>query len=187
MAPVIHGLAELPDSDVKAITTYLLDLPQAAGATVAKQPADAMPAPTPVPAPASQSEARPTAQPVPAAATIQSLQGRRVNGERVYQNACAVCHEAGSGPTLFGVKPLLISNTNLHAATPDNLIQVILNGIQTPANDELGYMPGFKDALDDRQISDLVGYLRERHAPGKDPWPDPTNTISRLREHAELN
>ncbi|MGE8637950.1 MAG: c-type cytochrome, partial [Achromobacter sp.] len=94
---------------------------------------------------------------------------------------------AGSGPTLFGVKPLLSSNTNLHAATPDNLIQVILNGIQTPANDELGYMPGFKDALDDRQIADLVGYLRERHAPGKDPWPDPTNTISRLREHAELN
>ena len=187
MAPVIHGLAELPDSDVKAITTYLLDLPQAAGATVAKQPADAMPAPTPVPAPASQSEARPAAQPVPAAATIQSLQGRRVNGERVYQNACAVCHEAGSGPTLFGVKPLLSSNTNLHATSPDNLIQVILNGIQTPANDELGYMPGFKDALDDRQIADLVGYLRERHAPGKDPWPDPTNTISRLREHAELN
>ncbi|MGE8681759.1 MAG: c-type cytochrome [Achromobacter marplatensis] len=187
MAPVIHGLAELPDSDVKAITTYLLDLPQAAGATVAKQPANAMPAPAPVPAPASQSEARPAAQPVPAAATIQSLQGRRVNGERVYQNACAVCHEAGSGPTLFGVKPLLSSNTNLHAATPDNLIQVILNGIQTPANDELGYMPGFKDALDDRQIADLAGYLRERHAPGKDPWPDPTNTISRLREHAELN
>lgn len=187
MAPVIHGLAELPDSDVKAITTYLLDLPQATGATIAKQPADSTPAPAPVPVPATQSEARPAEQSAPAAATIQSLQGRRVNGERVYQNACAVCHEAGSGPTLFGVKPLLSSNTNLHAASPDNLIQVILNGIQTPANDELGYMPGFKDALDDRQIADLVGYLRERHAPGKDPWPDPTNTISRLREHAELN
>ncbi|MFY0477995.1 c-type cytochrome [Achromobacter marplatensis] len=172
MAPVIHGLAELPDSDIKAITTYLLDLPQAAGAAVAKPDSSA-----PMQA----------AQPAPAAATIQSLQGRRANGERVYQNACAVCHEAGSGPTLFGVKPLLSANTNLHAATPDNLIQVILNGIQTPANDELGYMPGFKDALDDRQIADLVGYLRERHAPGKDAWPDSTDTISRLREHAELN
>lgn len=193
MAPVIHGLAELPDSDVKAITTYLLDLPQAAGATAAKPSAEPSRAPTTVPVsvpasqPASQSTAQPTSQPSAAAATIQSLQGRRANGERVYQNACAVCHEAGSGPTLFGVKPLLSSNTNMHAATPDNLIQVILNGIQTPANDELGYMPGFKDALDDRQIVDLIGYLRERHAPGKDPWPDPTNTISRLREHAELN
>jgi nicotinate dehydrogenase subunit B len=85
------------------------------------------------------------------------------------------------------VKPQLNANTNLHAATPDNLIQVILNGIQNPANDELGYMPGFKDSLDDRQIADLVGYLRERHAPGKDAWPDTTNTISKLREHAELN
>lgn len=199
MAPVIHGLAELPDSDVKAITTYLLDLPQAAGAAVAKpEPSAPVPAAQPAPAPvvqttpasvlAAQSSPAPAAaaQSVPAA-TIQSLQGRRANGERVYQNACAVCHEAGSGPTLFGVKPLLSSNTNLHAATPDNLIQVILNGIQTPANDELGYMPGFKDALDDRQIADLIGYLRERHAPGKAPWPDPTNTISRLREHAELN
>jgi nicotinate dehydrogenase subunit B len=168
MAPVIQGLAELPDSDVRAITTYLLDLPQAAGAAGAKA-------------------AEASSAPAPAAATIQSLQGRRANGERVYQNACAVCHEAGSGPTLFGVKPQLNANTNLHAATPDNLIQVILNGIQNPANDELGYMPGFKDSLDDRQIADLVGYLRERHAPGKDAWPDTTNTISKLREHAELN
>ncbi|CAB3861742.1 Nicotinate dehydrogenase subunit B [Achromobacter anxifer] len=168
MAPVIQGLAELPDSDVRAITTYLLDLPQAAGSVEAKA-AEASPAPA------------------PAAATIQSIQGRRANGERVYQNACAVCHEAGSGPTLFGVKPQLNANTNLHAATPDNLIQVILNGIQNPANDELGYMPGFKHSLDDRQIADLVGYLRERHAPGKAAWPDTTNTISRLREHAELN
>ncbi|MDQ1760798.1 cytochrome c [Achromobacter aegrifaciens] len=168
MAPVIQGLAELPDSDVRAITTYLLDLPQAAGSAGAKA-AEASPAPA------------------PAAATIQSLQGRRANGERVYQNACAVCHEAGSGPTLFGVKPQLNANTNLHAATPDNLIQVILNGIQNPANDELGYMPGFKDSLDDRQIADLVGYLRERYAPGKVAWPDTTNTISKLREHAELN
>jgi len=168
MAPVIQGLAELPDSDVRAITTYLLDLPQAAGSAAAK-PAEATPAPA------------------PAATTIQSLQGRRANGERVYQNACAVCHEAGSGPTLFGVKPQLNANTNLHAATPDNLIQVILNGIQNPANDELGYMPGFKDSLDDRQIADLIGYLRERHAPGKAAWPDTTKTISKLREHAELN
>ncbi|MFE0840559.1 c-type cytochrome [Achromobacter insolitus] len=176
MAPVIHGLAELPDSDLKAISTYLLDLPQASGAS-APDPAGAAPA----------SGAAATAQSAPAAATLQSIQGRRANGERVYQNACAVCHEAGSGPTLFGVKPPLASNTNLHAATPDNLIQVILHGIQEPANGELGYMPGFKDSLDDRQIADLIGYLRQRHAPEQEAWPDPTNTISKLRELAELN
>lgn len=174
MAPVIHGLAELPDSDLRAITTYLLDLPQEAGASVDKLAA-------------TQSDGMttsPRVEPAPGVA-LTSIQGRRANGERIYQNACAACHEADSGPTLFGVKPLLGLNTNLHAATPDNLIQVILNGIRDPASDELGYMPGFKGSLDDRQIADLLGYLRERYAPDKKAWPDAETTIGRLREHSE--
>lgn len=197
MAPVIHGLAELPDSDVKAITTYLLDLPKPKGEPAAAPVAPASSSPaassssSPSPSPSSPSSLSPAAatapSPAPAAATIQSLQGRRANGERIYQNACAVCHEAGSGPTLFGAKPLLSANTNLHATTPDNLIQVILHGIQEPADDALGYMPGFKDSLDDKQVADLLGYLRERFAPDEDAWPDPTTTIKRLRNHAELN
>ncbi|MGE6919793.1 c-type cytochrome [Achromobacter kerstersii] len=169
MAPVIHGLAELPDSDVRAITTYLLDLPKAGRA-----------------APVAVGNSTASAE-MPAAATIHALQGRSANGERIYQNACAACHDAGSGPTLFGARPLLSANTNVHAATPDNLIQVILNGIQEPADDALGYMPGFKDSLNDQQVADLVGYLRERHAPQEPAWPDPSATIKRLREHAELH
>jgi nicotinate dehydrogenase subunit B len=123
---------------------------------------------------------RPVATPAPA-------MERQVNGERIYQNACAVCHEAGSGPTLFGVKPLLALNTNLHAASPDNLVQVILNGIQTPADDALGYMPGFRDSLDDRQIADLLGYLRQRFAPEEKAWPDDTKTIKRLRAQVQAH
>lgn len=211
MAPVIHGLAELPDSDLKAITTYLLDLPKrqgdgnaeyAASAASASASASASATASPSPSlsslsPKTQTTINTAAAPktasasasatTPAAATIQSLQGRRANGERIYQNACAVCHEAGSGPTLFGAKPLLAANTNLHADTPDNLIQVILHGIQEPADDALGYMPGFKDSLDDKQVADLLGYLRERFAPDEDAWPDPGTTIKRLRNHAELN
>ena len=162
MAPVIHGLAELPESDVRAMATYLMELPGQAP---------------------QASQAAPAVAPVAAAAVGAPVKAfeRHVNGERIYQNACAVCHEAGSGPTLFGVKPLLALNTNLHAASPDNLVQVILNGIQTPANDALGYMPGFRDSLDDRQVADLLGYLRERFAPEEKAWPDDTTTISRLR------
>ncbi|MBB1623837.1 c-type cytochrome [Achromobacter sp. UMC71] len=173
MAPVIHGLAELPESDVRAMVTYLMDLPDPAGATRQAAAPSAAPA-GPVPA----------AQAAQAPATDLSSQFRQVNGERIYQNACAACHEAGSGPTLFGAKPLLGLNTNLHAATPDNLIQVILHGIQAPANDELGYMPGFKDSLDDPQIADLIDYLRERFAPEEKHWPVDMTMISRLREHA---
>lgn len=197
MAPVIHGLAELPDSDVRAITTYLLDLPQAGRAVAAvvgdsTASAEIPGASADMPAasadmPAASAEMPAASAELPAAATIHALQGRRANGERIYQNACAACHDAGSGPTLFGARPLLSANTNVHAATPDNLIQVILNGIQEPADDALGYMPGFKDSLNDQQVADLVGYLRERHAPQEPAWPDLTATIKRLREHAELH
>ncbi len=166
MAPVIHGLAELPDADVRAMATYLMELPGQARQAAAAPMAVAAPVLAPHPPPTGTLD-------------------RHVNGERIYQNACAVCHEAGSGPTLFGVKPLLGLNTNLHAATPDNLVQVILNGIQTPADDALGYMPGFRDSLDDRQIADLLGYLRTRFAPEERAWPDDTTTtIRRLRAAA---
>ncbi|MFN3733098.1 c-type cytochrome [Comamonas testosteroni] len=175
MAPVIHGLAQLPEADVRAMARYLTELP--GQDALDAQPAPAQAAPL---APLTATAAASVAMPAPATE-------RQVNGERIYQNACAVCHEAGSGPTLFGVKPLLALNTNLHAASPDNLVQVILNGIQTPADDALGYMPGFRDSLDDKQIADLLGYLRQRFAPEEKAWPDDTKTIKRLRAQVQVH
>lgn len=177
MAPVIHGLAELPESDVRAITTYLLDLPggKASGEAASTD------APALAPVMAAATDTSPATVPQPDA---QRLFLNHANGERIYQNACAACHEAGSGPTLFGVKPSLASNPNLHAATPDNLLQVVLHGIQQPANEELGYMPGFKDSLDDKQVQDLLGYLRARFAPQAKPWQDTEPAIDRIRKQA---
>ena len=187
MAPVIHGLAELPASDLKAIVTYLMAVPGQAPARTpsparATAAATASAAATAKAAATTATTANGTAAP---AAASEAITLRRASGERIYQNACAVCHEAGSGPTLFGVKPLLGQNTNLHAASPDNLIQVILNGIQAPADDALGYMPGFGNSLDDRQIGDLIDYLRARFAPEEEAWPVDTTTIGRLRQHAQ--
>ena len=119
----------------------------------------------------------------PAAGTTATpVYAAHVNGERLYQNACAACHEAGQGPTLFGVKPSLALNTNVHSAQPDNLVQVILHGIQDPANGELGYMPGFQDSLDDSQIADLLGYLRARFAPDQPAWTDSAAAVARVRQ-----
>ncbi|WP_336727084.1 c-type cytochrome [Achromobacter ruhlandii] len=204
MAPVIHGLAELPASDLKAIVTYLLAVPgrtpSAARATatatatttatstaMSTATASAATSASVVAAPAvTSATAAATINAVPAPAAVSAaITLRRASGERIYQNACAVCHEAGSGPTLFGVKPLLGQNTNLHAASPDNLIQVILHGIQAPADDALGYMPAFGNSLDDRQIGDLIDYLRARFAPEEEAWPVDTTTIGKLRQHAQ--
>ncbi|MGT2493393.1 c-type cytochrome [Cupriavidus basilensis] len=89
---------------------------------------------------------------------------------RLYQNACAVCHQGDQGIRQFGIKPSLALNTNLHGDKPDNLIRVLLDGIPTPAASELGYMPAFGESLDDRQLTQLVHYLRARFAPDKPAW-----------------
>jgi nicotinate dehydrogenase subunit B len=175
MAPVVHGLAELPAADVRAIATYLLDLPKPGPATGPAQPE-----------PAAVRAVAGSAQPAPVAAPVAApIYAAHVQGERIYQNACAACHEVAGGPTLFGVKPMLERNVNLHSAQPDNLIQVILHGIQRPAQEELGYMPAFKDSLSDAQVVELLGYLRSRFAPQEPQWRVDGAAVQRLRLHEQ--
>jgi len=101
-------------------------------------------------------------------------------GARIYQGACAVCHEVGGAP-LFGSRPSLALNSNLHSAVPDNLIQVILHGITTPAASDLGYMPAFKDSLTDGQVAELTTYLRRQFAPDKPAWTGVQTAVGRIR------
>jgi len=106
-------------------------------------------------------------------------------GARLYLGACAVCHEPG-GPPLFGSRPSLALNSNLHSTVPDNLIQVILHGIAQPVSSDLGYMPAFKDSMSDDQVAELVTYLRRQFAPDKAAWSDIHAAVGRLREQPLL-
>ena len=104
-------------------------------------------------------------------------------GARLYEGACAVCHQVGGAP-LFGSRPSLALNSNLHSAVPDNLIQVILHGVTSPVSSDLGYMPGFKDSLSTDQVAELLSYLRQQFAPGKPPWVDVHAAVSRAMQGA---
>ena len=101
-------------------------------------------------------------------------------GARIYQGACAVCHEVGGAP-LFGSRPSLALNSNLHSTMPDNLIRIILHGIAAPAVNDLGYMPAFGDSMTDGQVAELVSYLRQQFAPGKPPWTGVAEAVGRAR------
>ena len=156
MAPVVQELAALPDQDIRAMAVYLASFNE-----TADRPAhDAL---------AAKLEA------ATAVATAASA------GARIYQGACAVCHEVG-GPPLFGSRPSLALNSNLHSDAPDNLIQVILHGIAKPAVTDLGYMPAFKDSMSDGQVAELASFLRQQFAPGKPAWTDVAATVGRLRQ-----
>jgi len=159
MAPVVKELSALPDQDIRAMAVYLASFNDHA---IERPAQDAL------------------AVKLEAATGTGTLAVSSV-GARIYQGACAVCHEVGGAP-LFGSRPSLALNSNLHSARPDNLIQVILHGITEPVSSDLGYMPAFRDSFTDGQVAELAAYLRRQFAPDKPGWTDIHATIGRIRQ-----
>jgi nicotinate dehydrogenase subunit B len=159
MAPVVEGLAQLPESDVRAIAHYL----------------------------SSMNPAVPERE--PAALTAAKLEDASKNnravttmpGESLFEGACAVCHDAREGPPLFGSRPSLALNTNLHSDHPDNVIQVLMHGIADPTQLGLGAMPEFKNSFNNQQMKNLLEYMRARFAPEKAPWQGLDEKINAIR------
>lgn len=159
MAPIVRDLAILPDQDIRAMAVYLNSFNDTA---IEGQTQDAL---------ASRLEAS-------TRVTVASSAGARL-----YQGACAVCHEVGGLP-LFGARPSLALNSNLHSETSDNLVQIILHGIAEPVSSDLGYMPAFKNSMSDAQVEELVTFLRKQFAPDRPAWNDVRETVTRLRPSA---
>jgi nicotinate dehydrogenase subunit B len=159
MAPIVRELTALSDDDIRAMAVYLASF----NTTSPDKPAQ---------------EA--LAAKLESATKVTYAPN---TGARLYQGACAVCHEVGALP-LFGSRPSLALNSNLHSTQADNLIQVILHGIAKPVTSDLGYMPAFKDSMSDAQIADLVSFLRRQFAPDKPAWAEVPSAVSRIRESA---
>ncbi|SEJ85647.1 MULTISPECIES: molybdopterin cofactor-binding domain-containing protein [unclassified Variovorax] len=157
MAEVVRELQQVPDEDVRAMATYLGSFN---------------------PAPVAQPQAVAEQAVDNAARTQGQLLGP---AQRMFDSACAACHHDGNGPTLLGVNTPLALNSNLTSARPDNLLRTILDGVREPATRDIGFMPAFREALDDRQIADLAGYMRARFAPQEPAWKDLPAEVARVR------
>jgi len=68
-------------------------------------------------------------------------------------------------------------SSKLHAGGSANLLRLLLEG----GGHASGSMPGFAEALDDRQVADLARYLRARFAPGQPEWTDVDTTLKTVR------
>ena len=154
MAPVVQALAQADEADVRAMAHYL----------VALQPA------APVVDPAAL-----VAQ---AAAQPALLPG---STQRLFDTACGACHHDGDGPPVLGLNQPLALNANLHSSRPDNLLRTVIEGLQRPAFPQIGHMPAFGHALDDRQRVELAGWMRQRFAPQQPPWADLPAAVRRVR------
>lgn len=157
MAPVVHaGLRELPDSDLDAIGVYLGDR---------------------VGTPQSEAEAEVA---ITASLTAGKPDGgyRLEQGERLYASACAACHY--NATRIAPGRPDLGINSATRLEAPDNLVQVILNGVGNHEGMDGVVMPGFRQALSDQQIAAIAAYLRASRTDYA-AWPDLVATVSRIR------
>ena len=161
MAPVIRQLAQVPDTDIAAMAHYLASFQEQSASVLAAQTYVAQ-----------------------AAAREPMLLGP---AQRMFQAACASCHHDGDGPRLIGVNISLALSTGMHSAQPDNVIRVILEGIRKPASEQIGFMQGFAKQFDDRQLSELVTYMRSRFAPTQPPWQNLEQKIGVIRMSPSLH
>jgi len=101
---------------------------------------------------------------------------------RLYDGACAVCHEAQPLIDHYAPRPSLALSSAVHAARPDNLIRIVLEGsLNSAGAGRPGGMPSFAASLNDRQLTDLAVYLRTRFASDKPAWRDVGAVVKHVR------
>lgn len=162
MAPVIENLAQVPRQEVAAMATYLASLAPVDGLPqVQARPVDA----TPI---SPQSTGWQTATP--------SLPVK--TGPQLFAGACASCHGGGRMPPLGGV--VLQISTAVGGESPENLLNLILDGIPASKGVPGPVMPGFTAAMSNDQIVSLVRYLRVDVA-GQPEWTDLEEAVHRAR------
>ncbi|MEO9824552.1 MAG: cytochrome c [Paracoccaceae bacterium] len=158
MGPVVHdGIRALPDDDINALSLYFAEI--------------------------SGGDA---ADPATSETVLASLERGRPNplyrrelGERLYATACASCHY--NAAQIEAGRPDLGINSATNLDTSDNLVHVILDGVNGPEGIAGVVMPGFRGALTEADIAAIAAYLRDERA-GKPAWPDLVETVSRLSE-----
>ena len=154
MAPVAHSLSLVPPEDTKAMATYLMSLQAAAE-----------PAPQP----------RPTISPG-SADTAHIRQGATL-----FAGACAGCHGDAAPMMATGARPPLNLSTAVAGARPDNLIQIVMNGVPWTQSRSTTFMPAFAASLNDKQIASIAAYVRADIGK-RAPWPELDRRVTEIRK-----
>ncbi|WP_049621415.1 c-type cytochrome [Frateuria defendens] len=152
MRPVTENLGRVPREDVQAIAAYLLTL---------------------------QKPLRTVEPPAPPGDQDQRID----RGRQVFAGACAECHGEGSPMRGAMGRPALAMSSAVFGPSPRNAVMTIREGLAWPSQPgSTTYMPPFADVLNDRQIADVVAYLRST-APHAAPWSGLDEQVAHLREN----
>ena len=139
---VDHSLKHLSAEDLKAIAMYVKSVPAVDDGSL-KQSAASF---------GKQTDALDSVRGVDLPKDYNAM-----TGAQIYDGYCAACHQAQGQGTEGGGLPSLFNNTSLGHANSNNLVQVLLHGIERHGADSV--MPGFAHELTDQQITSLGNYL----------------------------
>src|SRR5699024_5559329 len=93
---------------------------------------------------------------------LKKKQELNTDGEQIYQEQCATCHQQ-NGQGVSGIYPPL-RGTEWVTGDKGRLIRIILQGIGGPievkGNSYNGIMPAWKDILSDNEVAAVATYLR---------------------------
>ena len=148
---VTHSLSHLTDPDLQAIAAYLETVPAVTQGAETRSgftwgaPANFEP-------------------------TLRGA-GYTPNGASLYSGLCASCHGSTGAGSRDKVIPSLFHNTTVGAKRPDNLVAVILHGVDREADGQRTFMPGFESgsyvqSLSDAQIADVATFVRKTFGQG---------------------
>lgn len=96
---------------------------------------------------------------------VDVTKGDIQNGKAIYGNYCAACHGTsgkGDGPAAVGMKPSPRDLTNeefMQTISDEYLYKVVISG--GPKVGKSSLMPGWGSVLDQKEIIDIVSYLRK--------------------------
>lgn len=166
MAPVIENLLTTPDADRVSMSAYMAgvmgtpspDRQRAAAALVARVE---------------------NSPPQPYSAETQASPENA--GVLIYQSACASCHDGGRPPPYGGIN--LALSTGPSGPNARNVINVVLWGLLAAPGKRSPIMPGFATVLSDRQLADLLSYVRSRFS-DKPAWTSVDADIGAVRRNA---
>ncbi|HEY9461263.1 MAG TPA: cytochrome c, partial [Paralcaligenes sp.] len=87
----------------------------------------------------------------------------QMTGPQLYDANCASCHQARGQGSPSGGLPALFHNTALGRTNTNNLVMVLLDGIERRPDAPEVLMPGFRSELSDTQIATLGTYLTQHY------------------------
>jgi mono/diheme cytochrome c family protein len=162
MAEVVSNLSSVPDSDVRAIATYMAGVFGAPTPDRKRQGdqvlADAKTPPLQLPS-TQASQASPA-------------------GASIYAAACATCHEGERALPYGGVN--LGLSTAISAPDPRNVANIVLSGVRPVEGERSSIMPGFAASMNDDQVAALLNYLRARFS-NQPAWTGVEKTVQDAR------